>query len=147
MVFVVCALLALVAIVYVVYVQPGTTPVPAPDPQLGYLLEKKAVLYENLRDLNLEYRMGKLSDDDYQRLKKQCQFEIGGVMAQIESHQGSASARAAEPPVASPPSTREPRSHRGEQICPFCGAGNSWQNKFCGECGEKLAEVAQESKQ
>ncbi len=140
MVFVVCALLALVAIVYVVYVQPGTTPVPAPDPQLGYLLEKKAVLYENLRDLNLEYRMGKLSDDDYQRLKQQCQFEIGGVMAQIESHQGSASARAAERPVASPPSTRE-------QICPFCGAGNSWQDKFCSECGEKLAEVARESKQ
>ncbi len=150
MVFVACAFLALVAIVYVVYVQPDTTPVPASDPQLDYLLEKKAVLYENLRDLNLDYRMGKLSDVDYQRLKHQCQFEIGGVMAQIESHQVSSSARAApmprgaaEPRVPSPPPTRE-------RICSRCGAANSLPNKFCGECGEKLAPqsgVARESKQ
>ncbi len=150
MVFAVCALLALVAMVYVLYVQPDSTPAPASDPQLDYLLEKKAVLYENLRDLNLEFRMGKLSDEDYQRLKHQCQFEIGGVMAQIESHPPSASTLpapiyrgAVERRAPSPPPTHE-------RMCPRCGAANSSRNSFCGECGKKLVPlsgIAQESEQ
>ncbi len=143
MIFAACALLALVAIVYVVYVRPETSPRPVSDPQLDHWLEKKAVLYENLRDLNLEYRMGKLSDTDYQRLKQQCQFEIGGVLAQIESHPVSAAAAVAQPRVAPAPPTRE-------RICPRCGAANSSRNRFCGECGEELAPlsgVAQESEQ
>ncbi len=149
MIFAACALLALVAIAYVVYVQPETTPAPLSDPQLDYLLEKKAVLYDNLRDLNLEYRMGKLSDADYQRLKQQLQFEIGGVLQQVESHQAPPSAPparyrpvqgVAEPRVARPAPTTE-------RICPRCGATNSSRNKFCGECGEMIVEAAPESKQ
>lgn len=139
MIFAACALLALVAIVYVVYVQPETAPAPLADPQLDYLLEKKAVLYDNLRDLNLEYRMGKLSDADYQRLKQQLQFEIGGVLQQIESHQVVRKTPPAESRP-TPPAT-------AERICARCGATNSPRNKFCGECGEKIPEAAPESRQ
>ena len=41
--------------------------VPAPEPEspFRHLDERKAAIYENLRDLQFEYRVGKLSDDDY----------------------------------------------------------------------------------
>ena len=49
-----------------------------------HLEQRRAVIYENLRDLQSEYLMGKLSDDDYQETKKDLQHELAEVMAQIE---------------------------------------------------------------
>jgi len=41
-------------------------------------------IYENLRDLQFEYRLGKMSDDDYQRSKTDLQKELARVMAEVE---------------------------------------------------------------
>ena len=41
-----------------------------------HLEEKKARIYENLRDLQFEYRVGKLSDEDYQKTKQSLQKEL-----------------------------------------------------------------------
>ena len=35
--------------------------------RLDYLLERKEQLYENLRDLNFEFKSGKYPEDDYAR--------------------------------------------------------------------------------
>jgi hypothetical protein len=48
---------------------------PPPDPAL-HLDEKKARIYENLRDLQFEYRLGKLSDADYRLTKEDLQREL-----------------------------------------------------------------------
>ena len=45
----------------------------------------KAAIYENLRDLQFEYRVGKLSDQDYQRTKTELQTQLAGVLGEIES--------------------------------------------------------------
>ena len=37
--------------------------------RLAYLRERKDVIYENLRDLNFEYKAGKFPDSDYQAMK------------------------------------------------------------------------------
>src|SRR3712207_1803241 len=50
-----------------------------------HLEGRKAAIYENLRDLQFEYRVGKLSDDDYQRTKKELQSELALVLAEIDS--------------------------------------------------------------
>ena len=60
----ICILLALAVMAYVLFVEPEITPVSAVDEQLTPLLRKKEILYENLRDLNFEYRMDKLSEAD-----------------------------------------------------------------------------------
>jgi hypothetical protein len=59
-------------------------PVAAPPSPTLHLDERRATIYENLRDLQNEYRMDKLSDEDYQSTKQDLQKELAGVMAQIE---------------------------------------------------------------
>ena len=59
-------------------------PVVAPPSPTLHLDERRATIYENLRDLQNEYRMDKLSDEDYQSTKQDLQKELAGVMAQIE---------------------------------------------------------------
>jgi hypothetical protein len=49
-----------------------------------HLDQRRATIYENLRDLQDEYRMNKLSDEDYKSTKQDLQKELAAVMAQIE---------------------------------------------------------------
>src|ERR1700691_2432648 len=60
--------------------------IPQPDPvsPTQHLEERKARIYENLRDLQFEFRVGKLSDSDYQRTKLALQQELAGVLAEID---------------------------------------------------------------
>ena len=59
-------------------------PQPEPESPTRHLEDRKAAIYENLRDLQGEYRMGKLSDDDYQQTKVDLQKELAGVLTEIE---------------------------------------------------------------
>lgn len=47
--------------------------------------EKKSRIYDNLRDLQFELRLGKLSDDDYQIAKKALQQELAVVLAEVDT--------------------------------------------------------------
>jgi hypothetical protein len=52
--------------------------------RLTYLYERKDVIYENLRDLNFEYKAGKLSDSDYRGLSNSMEEEAAAVLAEID---------------------------------------------------------------
>jgi dsDNA-specific endonuclease/ATPase MutS2 len=52
--------------------------------RVAYLRERKDAVYENLRDLNFEYKAGKLSDGDYQGLRDSLESEAGTILAEIE---------------------------------------------------------------
>jgi len=52
--------------------------------RLDYLLERKEQLYENLRDLNFEFRAGKYPEEDYQAQRAQLENETAQLMAEIE---------------------------------------------------------------
>jgi hypothetical protein len=49
----------------------------------GYLRERKDAVYENLRDLNFEYKAGKVPDADYASLKSSLQDEAATILAEI----------------------------------------------------------------
>ena len=49
----------------------------------SYLRERKDAVYENLRDLNFEYKSGKVPDEDYQPLKASLQDEAAALLAEI----------------------------------------------------------------
>ncbi len=51
--------------------------------RLGYLRERKEVVYENLRDLNFEFRAGKMSETDYESLKNNMEEEAAAILAEI----------------------------------------------------------------
>lgn len=49
----------------------------------SYLRERKEAVYENLRDLNFEYKAGKVPDADYQSLKASLEDEAARLLAEI----------------------------------------------------------------
>ena len=55
--------------------------------RIDYLLERKEQLYDNLRDLNFEYRAGKYPEEDYQTQRSLLEGEAARVLAEIESLQ------------------------------------------------------------
>ena len=127
MVFLTCALLTAFALIYTLYVRPEHLPAePQTEPELEFFNEKKKVIYDNLRDLNLEYRMGKLSDADYAQLKAHFQLELARLMKEMDDY---AAKRAFEAPA-------EPSLLPG--TCARCGQANPATNQFCGRCGAGL---------
>jgi predicted nuclease with TOPRIM domain len=52
--------------------------------RLDFLLERKEQLYENLRDLNFEYRAGKYPDEDFEVQRAQLENEAALLLAEIE---------------------------------------------------------------
>jgi predicted nuclease with TOPRIM domain len=52
--------------------------------RLDYLLERKEQLYENLRDLNFEYRAGKYPEEDFVNQRAQLENETTQLLAEIE---------------------------------------------------------------
>jgi predicted nuclease with TOPRIM domain len=52
--------------------------------RLDYLLERKEQLYENLRDLNFEYRAGKYPEEDFNVQRAQLENEAAQLMAEID---------------------------------------------------------------
>jgi len=47
------------------------------------LQERKEAVYENLRDLNFEFKAGKVPDQDYLNLKNSLESEAAGILAEI----------------------------------------------------------------
>ena len=52
--------------------------------RLDYLEERKEQLYENLRDLNFEYRAGKYPEEDFLAQRTHLEDETAQVLAEIE---------------------------------------------------------------
>ena len=76
-------LMLLVACLFYVFYLPGSLFLGAEKTRASYLRERKDALYENLRDLNFEYKAGKLPDSDYTSLKSSLQDEAATLMAEI----------------------------------------------------------------
>jgi hypothetical protein len=52
--------------------------------RLTYLRERKEVVYDNLRDLNFEFKAGKFPESDYIAMRTGLENEAAIVLAEIE---------------------------------------------------------------
>ena len=52
--------------------------------RLDYLLERKEQLYENLRDLNFEYKAGKYPEEDFVSQRAMLENETAQLMSEID---------------------------------------------------------------
>src|SRR5512138_984377 len=84
MIIAVTCLIAIAVIAFILTVRPKDIPEPEPESPFAHLDDRKAAIYENLRDLQFEYRLGKLSDEDYQSTKKDLQKELAAVLAEVD---------------------------------------------------------------
>ena len=133
MLIAVTCVIAIVVIVFVLSVRPKDLPEPEPVSPFAHLDERKAAIYENLRDLQFEYRVGKLSDHDYQQTKQDLQKELAGVLAEVDRLKAQLGVQAQIRPPA--PGPRPPNT------CPHCRAHFEKPLKFCGECGKPMKAV------
>ena len=77
-----CIALAAASLFYVFYL-PGKLFLGPEKTRAGYLRERKDAVYENLRDLNFEYKAGKVPDADYASLRSSLQDEAATILAEI----------------------------------------------------------------
>jgi hypothetical protein len=77
-----CAVMTL-ASVYYIFFFPGEVYAGEEMTRLGYLRERKEAVYENLRDLNFEFKAGKVPDGDYQSMRASLEEEAAALMAEI----------------------------------------------------------------
>ena len=77
-----CCLLATAAALFYVF-YPGTFLVGRRKTRASYLRERKDAVYENLRDLNFEFKAGKMPETDYQSIKSSLQDEAATLLAEI----------------------------------------------------------------
>ena len=77
-------LLLLLAFGLPLVVRSGHVPPEEPVSPTQHLEDRKAAIYENLRDLQNEFHMNKMSADDYALSKQELQAELAGVLAEID---------------------------------------------------------------
>jgi len=124
----VAVLLTVGTLVFTLFVRTKDVPAQVPVSPTQHLEERKAQIYDNLRDLQFEYRLGKLSDEDYQKTKVGLQAELAKVLAEMD---------AVKVTVLKPVVKAEPKPD--DRTCPHCGATFERALKFCGECGKAMA--------
>ncbi|HTP89434.1 MAG TPA: hypothetical protein VMJ34_20935 [Bryobacteraceae bacterium] len=134
MLLVIAVLVAVGALMFTLLIRAQDVPEPEAPSPTAHLEQRKAQIYENLRDLQFEFRVGKLSDDDYQKTKLGLQTELARVLAEIDGLQPAA----ATAPVSAPPAEPEPVQPETAKLCPHCGAKFARPMKFCGECGKAM---------
>ena len=79
-----CALFAAALFVYIFY-HPDEVETGEEKTRSLYLQERKDATYENLRDLNFEYKAGKLSEKDYAVQRAALEDEAAAILAELES--------------------------------------------------------------
>jgi hypothetical protein len=142
----VVVLVVAVTTVFTLFVRPTDIPPVEPVSPTRHLEDRKAVIYENLRDLQFEFRVGKLSDADYQQTKLTLQKELASVMAEIDRIAPQVPTKAA-PKKAEKTNTASTstsvtaaaaQTTAPANTCPHCGAKFPNSMKFCGECGKAM---------
>jgi len=88
----ICAMVTLAVLIYVFYL-PGTLVQGPLNTRLSYLRERKGAVYENLRDLNFEFRAGKFPEEDYQSMKTSLEDEAAAILAEMARIQESSQRR------------------------------------------------------
>jgi rRNA maturation endonuclease Nob1 len=119
---------------------------PKPENILEELKNKKEGAYATIRELEFDLSMGKLSEEDFQILKRQYVQEAVGYMkamdklkllpATISKHTDTDLEEEIEPEDTA---SRTHESTKGKYIyCTSCGQKAAVERRFCAACGSNL---------
>jgi hypothetical protein len=112
------------------------------ETELDRLLNRKAIVYTNLKDLEFDNKMGRLSGADFNRLEAGYRSEAAVILQKLdqlgaekdidENIEREVAARKARLFSAGPVQVPE------SATCPDCGAEVAQGKKFCADCGRRL---------
>ena len=102
------------------------------DTPTGRLAVRKEVLMGNLADLDFEFAMGKLSEDDYRSIRDSLKRQTLRVMEQLDVLvQSDAAMGGPESPKAGPEKATP-------SFCASCGGHLPPRESFCPQCGARV---------
>ena len=78
-----CMLMLIVLLGYIFFPQREFDASPMKS-RLAFLMERKDVIYENLRDLNFEHSAGKYPEEDFVAMRASLEQEAAGLLAEID---------------------------------------------------------------
>lgn len=111
------------------------------ETRLADLLAQRDAAYQVLRDLDSDYQVGKLSEDDYRPMRVQALAHAAEIVAQLDAYQQATEAR---PRIRKAP-LKNQQSEINNAFCPHCGAPHAPDDAFCRKCGAALTEKTQEA--
>jgi len=88
-----------------------------------YLVTRKTAIYRNIKELEFEYKMGRLTDVDFQRLEAEYKDEAAEILQKLDDLNASGI---------------KPEQDANADSCPACGAKTIPGKKFCADCGARL---------
>ena len=160
---VVAVLISLFAIYFAVspLLQAGHATPLIEDDKLTELLGRKDSVMQAIKDLEFDYRLGKMSEEDYQRLDQRLRRQAIGLLQQIEkvapesatledqlegiiaqfrktTVAATAAAPTAKATVNAPVAAEKSPVVR---FCTQCGKPTEPSHKFCAQCGTPIAQV------
>lgn len=107
------------------------------------LVAQRDGLYSTLRDLDLDYELGKLSREDYQTRRERYVTRASLVLERLDivrgeqENQGSASDEI-ERQVTALRQSSEGKATLPDMACPNCGRVYNVGDLYCGRCGHTL---------
>ncbi|GAB4478878.1 MAG: hypothetical protein Kow00124_23780 [Anaerolineae bacterium] len=124
---------------------PADTPRQQAARRRAELLAERLAIYQELRDLDFDYKTDKLAEDDYKAQRYQLVARGVEVLKQLDALDAH---DAAPPPETAAEAPSQAAAAAGEPVavavggaghaCPRCGAAVSPGDRFCGACGAPL---------
>ena len=114
----------------------------ATESEWDHLLNQKAAVYDNLKDLEFEYKMGRLADPDFQQLRAAYKDEAVEILKSLDQLKIYKNLDAEiEKEISLRRSAlfgSKLKNGNGPARCPACGAKTPSGKKFCADCGARL---------
>ena len=111
------------------------------ETELDRLLDRKSVVYRNLKDLQLEFRMGRLSEDDFRQLDEGYKNEAALILQRLDQLDASEHLdEMIEKDIRAKKAKLFGTATRtADLLClMLCRAPRIEGKKFCGDCGQRL---------
>ena len=109
--------------------------------ELDELLARRDAVFQALRDLNFDHRVGKITDDDFAVFQANLKETAAETLKTLDKWETEASISldaALERTIAA----RQAALLSGGRSCPDCGRPAATDDKFCAACGKALLEVS-----
>lgn len=159
---VVALLISLLAVYFTVspLLQAGRATPLVEDDKLAELLGRKDAVLQAIKDLEFDNRLGKTSEEDYQRLNQRLRRQAIGLLQQIEKvapesasldeqlegiiaqFRQTTVAPATLPAQQQPTPAASTTSTPATSFCTQCGKPVDVSHKFCAHCGTPIVAVA-----
>lgn len=120
--------------------------------QIEELVARKSVMLQSLRDIEFDYETGKLSEADYERLRKKHERQAVQVMRRLDELRGDVDLddeidsaleqrlRQRAGAANAETETDTPDESETTLECPECGKQLEAEARFCSRCGHQLAD-------